>query len=395
MKKKLLPLFITCSVFAAFLSVQPVPGQLIANHAIVADYNKIPQQYIDSVKKMWLVIAGESHSAAYRDGLAQLETSNSTYAVSVKESGTPDAYTTSNLRVSRGTWGDLSNATGWRYSYGEEDWFTSATAISRTKAGITYCNTNNLTISAFGLGWCWDTNEVTVNNIIDYLTATREYMTYCTTNKIPTKIIFTTGPVDGYSGEGGYNNYLRWQRVRDYVDTIPSAILFDYADILCWDDNGTPTTETWNTHTFSNISANSLAGTGTGHIGMNGALRIAKAMWWMLARMSGWDGKPNAVSDLKSQPETITLHQNYPNPCKSSTTITYHLQTTNRVSLKVFDALGKEVATLIDETQQPGEKLVLFDAAKFPRGVYSYRLLCTGLNDAKSFSQVKKLILVK
>jgi hypothetical protein len=374
------------------LSVHSLNGQIKANHSIVGDYIHIPAQYIDSVKKMWLVIAGESHSAAYRDGLSSLEGSNATYAVNVKESGTPDAYTTSNLRASRGTWGDVSIETGWIYSYGEEDWFTSATAISRTKAGITYCNSNNLTISAFGLGWCWD-NGITESNMIDYLNATKDYMNYCKTNNIKTKIIFTTGPVDGYSGQDAYNNYLRWKKVRDYMDTIPSAILFDYADILCWDDNGAQTTTTYNNVTFSTISPNSLDGSGTGHIGMNGAIRIAKAMWWMLARIAGWDGKTNSTgisSDVDVTPnEKVILHQNFPNPFTSVTSITYELQSPGHVTLKVFDIMGKEVATIVNEDQSEGDRTVTFNAEMLSNGIYYYRI------SVGSFTATKKFMLSK
>ena len=55
---------------------------------------------------MWVTVPGESHSRAYRTGLTLLESLYPAYAVSVVESGTPEAYTTSNLRVSRATWGD-------------------------------------------------------------------------------------------------------------------------------------------------------------------------------------------------------------------------------------------------------------------------------------------------
>ena len=123
-------------------------GQIIADHTIVDKYDDIPQYYIDKVKEMWLSYAGESHSMGIRRGLLLLEASYPTYAVSVMESGTPEAYTASNLRASRATWGDVSYSSGWIYSYGEEDWYTSATAISRTKAGITYCNTTIPHISA-------------------------------------------------------------------------------------------------------------------------------------------------------------------------------------------------------------------------------------------------------
>ncbi|MCJ7450027.1 MAG: hypothetical protein MUO72_20325 [Bacteroidales bacterium] len=309
-----------------------LPGtQIIADHTVVERFDDIPQYYMDKVKEMWLVYAGESHSAAIRTGLTLFESLYPAYDVSVTESGTPEAYTTSHLRASRATWGSYNYPTGWRYSYGERDWYANSTGIDRTKTGISYCNTNNLTISAFGYGWCWDMTETTgsptanadpvygchwygrslgspegdkawgldaadyaetANSVCldTYLSATQEYIDYCTTNSIPTKVFFTTGPVDTYTGECGYQGYLKNERIRDYVEAHSSTILFDYADILCYDDDGTPTTTTWSGHTYPVITTTNLTPTTTGHISDAGALRLAKAMWWMLVRIAGWDG---------------------------------------------------------------------------------------------------------
>ncbi|MCZ2337460.1 MAG: hypothetical protein LC127_04530 [Chitinophagales bacterium] len=60
-------------------------GPIIANHTVVDKYDDIPQRWIDSVKTMWVSIAGESHSAAYRTGVQLLENQNSKFAVSIKE----------------------------------------------------------------------------------------------------------------------------------------------------------------------------------------------------------------------------------------------------------------------------------------------------------------------
>jgi len=313
-------------------------GQIIADHTVVDKFDDIPAEYINELKEMWLVYAGESHSEAIRTGLALLESALPAYAVNVVESGTPDAYTTTNLRVSRGTWGDLNNSSGWIYDYGEEDWWTNATAITRTKAGISYCNSNNLTIGALGFGWCWDAHGLTPTpstdpvygvhwygsskggpsgdkywgiddgdfsltsnpvNMDTYLSATQGYIDYCKTNNIPTKVFFTTGPVDDYSDYFGletmYQATLKYQHIRNYVLADAGRILFDYADILCYDDNGTPTTATWNGHTFPFITNANLGDASIGHIGSTGAIRLAKAMWWMLARMAGWDGGDSSI----------------------------------------------------------------------------------------------------
>lgn len=265
-----------------------IKSQIIADHTIVERFDDIPEEYILEVKKMWLVVAGESHSAGYRSGLIDLEKVYPEYAVSVIESGIPEEYAADNLRASRATWGDYNNETGWIYNYGEEDWVTSEKAIARTKAGITYCNSNDLRIAALGFGWCYDNFTFTD----DYCSVTQEYCDFCTLNGYDTKVFFTTGPMDGYIGKGetGYKNYLRWEKIRDFVDANPERILFDYADILSYDDNGTLSTTEWDGHKFPIISPTNELPVSVGHISAAGRLRLAKAMWWMLARIAGWDG---------------------------------------------------------------------------------------------------------
>ncbi|MBI1938024.1 MAG: T9SS type A sorting domain-containing protein [Ignavibacteriales bacterium] len=85
------------------------------------------------------------------------------------------------------------------------------------------------------------------------------------------------------------------------------------------------------------------------------------------------------------------LHQNYPNPFNPETTISYKIQTASNVSLKIFDALGREIVTLIDEFKQPGVYSSTFSALRssLPSGVYFYTLR------AGSFVQTKKMLLIK
>ena len=282
-------------VLSIFISATSF-SQIIADHTVVDRYDDIPQQYIDEVKKMWLVYAGESHSAAIRTGLALLESINPKYQVNITESGTPESYTDSHLRASCATWGDLTRSTGWIYSYGEEDWFTSSTAINRTKSGITYCNTHSLVIAAMGLGWCWDTEINTTDEFNLYLNATDEYITHCTNNSYSTKVFFTTGTVDGYTGLTGYSKHLGYELIRAHVSGGNNRILFDYADILCYDDNSeVPNTTSYDGHVYPIITTTNSLPEQTGHISNAGALRLAKAMWWMLARIAGWDGGEGSV----------------------------------------------------------------------------------------------------
>jgi parallel beta-helix repeat protein len=88
-------------------------------------------------------------------------------------------------------------------------------------------------------------------------------------------------------------------------------------------------------------------------------------------------------------PTTVVLAQNYPNPFNPSTTIKYDLPRDTRVSLKIYDVLGREVATLVNGEERAGYKSIEWNASGFTSGVYFYRL------EAGSFVSVKKLLLLK
>ncbi len=88
-------------------------------------------------------------------------------------------------------------------------------------------------------------------------------------------------------------------------------------------------------------------------------------------------------------PERFTLEQNYPNPFNPSTEIRYHIEQSSHVVLKVFDVLGREVSTLVNEQSKPGTYRVQFHATNLASGVYYYRL------SAGSFSDVKKMVVMK
>ena len=90
-----------------------------------------------------------------------------------------------------------------------------------------------------------------------------------------------------------------------------------------------------------------------------------------------------------NEPESFSLEQNYPNPFNPATTINYSIASAGKVELKVYDLLGREVMTLVNDFKNAGSHSVLFNALNLSSGVYFYRI------NSGSFSDVKKMILVK
>jgi len=124
------------------------------------------------------------------------------------------------------------------------------------------------------------------------------------------------------------------------------------------------------------ISIIDTSGTTSGHIG--------STMW--VDDLDGVVGIDDYISD---NPTEYELYQNYPNPFNPSTTIKYQVPELSFVTLRVYDVLGSEIATLVDEEKPIGSYEVDFDAKTLPSGIYFYQL------QSGSFVETKKMMLLK
>ena len=97
----------------------------------------------------------------------------------------------------------------------------------------------------------------------------------------------------------------------------------------------------------------------------------------------------NVVEVNVAAPSVFALDQNYPNPFNPTTTINYYVPEVSFISLKVYDVLGNEIATLVNENKPAGNYKAEFNAAGIPSGIYFYRI------QAGSFIDTKKMILLK
>jgi len=101
-------------------------------------------------------------------------------------------------------------------------------------------------------------------------------------------------------------------------------------------------------------------------------------------------------SNSSTIPNDFSLSQNYPNPFNPKTVISYQLAVSSEVSLSVYDALGIEVATLVNQKQIAGSYSVDFNGEGLPSGIYFYRLVISSREEIKNFiSDTKRMILIK
>lgn len=139
---------------------------------------------------------------------------------------------------------------------------------------------------------------------------------------------------------------------------------------------------TWtsqNIGTSNNLNSVFFISASTGYVaGDNGAI------FKTTTGGSIWVGKISS-----EVPDKFKLYQNYPNPFNPSTNIKFQIKESKQVTLKIFDILGKEIATLINEKLQPGAYETSFDGSNLASGVYFYRLI------AGNFTETKKMLIVK
>jgi len=98
---------------------------------------------------------------------------------------------------------------------------------------------------------------------------------------------------------------------------------------------------------------------------------------------------PTGISEDENAIQDFILHQNYPNPFNPGTVIRYQLSDNSKVTLKVYDVLGNEVTTLVNEYHKAGSYEVIFDASNLPSGTYFYRL------QSGKFVETKKMVILK
>ena len=95
------------------------------------------------------------------------------------------------------------------------------------------------------------------------------------------------------------------------------------------------------------------------------------------------------INEINNIPKVFALSQNYPNPFNPSTIINYEIPESGLVTIKIYDVLGREVSTIVNEEKSPGRYKVKFNGSNLASGLYLYRIT------SGNFSETKKMLLMK
>ena len=128
---------------------------------------------------------------------------------------------------------------------------------------------------------------------------------------------------------------------------------------------------------------------GVGETRDDDAVFSDQTVWYIQAESEQFNSIQVGVQQLDATPGSFALQQNYPNPFNPSTEISFTLPTASQTTLRVFNVLGQNVATLANEYLTAGTHKVTFDAGSLPTGMYLYRL------ESGAMSTSRKMMLSK
>jgi hypothetical protein len=252
-------------------------GYLIVDHRAVAEFNNIPDQWLQAAKELTLHYAHTSHGSQIVSGLNYLEqhVDGTKYSFAHRENGNtaglPPVESPPAFRMYDGNPPETYIEPG--------DYWASENGKNRTR---TVAETGSYNYSMWS--WCGQQSNNDIETVNTYLSTMSGFE-----SEYPTmRFIYMTGHTDGGSSKLVRNN----QMVRDYV-IANNKILFDFADIESWDPDGNyyPNTSD-NCDWCSNWCANHLSDCqnlpSCSHSHGFNCVQKGKAFWWMMAKLAGW-----------------------------------------------------------------------------------------------------------
>jgi len=171
-----------------------------------------------------------------------------------------------------------------------------------------------------------------------------------------------------------------------------SGTSYDYATVKYNSQGEEHWVARYNGQTNSNDRAYALAIDNSGNVYVTGYSFSGKSSIYTTIKYSS-DGA-DIVESTSNTPVSYFLSQNYPNPFNPTTTIEYQLPKASKVTMKVYDILGREVATLVDDEIKAGYHTATFDGSRYASGIYFVQMTAQS-NSAKPYVKIMKIVLMK
>jgi len=385
--------YLTVILLINFAPIGISQESIVANHTI-AKLNLIPDEWIDSAKtKLHIAYGHTSHGSQLITGMDGLENwKGNKYAFN--EGGTNGALDIDDYAFSGAS--DLGNPD-------RTSWATATRNYLNNSAN----NDVNVVIWS----WCGQVSSATESDINTYL----NLMNGLENDYPNVKFVYMTGHLDGTGTTGNLNQ--RNEQIRSYC-LANGKILYDFNDIESYDPDGDYylnknandncdydsdgngsldknwATDWQNSHTLNVDWYNCSAAHSQA---LNGNLK-AYAAWWLWVKLAGWDSASGTGNSNSTPISNFVLYQNYPNPFNPSTKISWITVTESWQTLKIYNVLGNEIATLVNEYRPAGTYDVEFGIKNLPSGqavfelssgIYFYRL------KAGNYVETKKMVLLK
>ena len=238
---------------------------------------------------------------------------------------------------------------------------------------------NNPSINVSSMSWCTEMNAASESYVQSYL----DSMQVLESEYPGVTFVYFTGTAE-YDGGYGYNRAMRNRQIRDFC-IANNKVLYDFEDLDSWWFN--PETEEWEQATYQYdgetipVEHPQLAGNDAEHTSYESCEQKARATWWMMAVLAGWEQTSVTGDEILPEPsERFTLDLRcYPNPCNPTSTIEFVIERAARTELSIYDTAGRRISTLLDRYMPEGKHSAVWSGNSIngqpvSSGVYLYRL---------------------
>lgn len=365
MKRNIFSLILIIIPISTLFFAHPTIGAaIIADHNAVGDFDLIPQSAVEQVKTGFKIFYGHtSHGSQLVTGMSMLQGENSLFGYN---SGA------GSLQITE--YGDDLGLLG----------DTSWAPITRQK--LNQGDGTNLVIWS----WCGGCTGNTEDGINAYLN------TYSQLEQDYPNVIFIymTGHLDGSGPTEGL--YTSNNQIRQYC-TSHDKILFDFADIESYDPDGNYYPNESDGCSWCSVwcGTHSCPTCGScAHSHCFNCYQKGKAIWWLLARIAGWNGAAGIGEDHLSVPESFSLRQNAPNPFNPATHIEYSLPGRTLANIAVYNLLGQQIKILLNGSVAAGNHSLEWDGTdsegkEVASGIYFYQI------QTPRYSKTMKMVLIR